>query len=104
MKKFEEVFLEILYNYQFSINDCCFEYFDDMIKAVSFLHSFFIEDLRKSQKKNTKNLNLYLNESSEKKFNLDSSDTDIFNKDLLNIDKYPMGRFSSLLEYVIVFC
>ncbi|MPQ23312.1 AAA domain-containing protein [Carnobacterium divergens] len=107
-KEFNTVMIDLLKQYNVSLDNCRYGFIKDLENTDVNLHSFFIDDLQKAKKINTGNMERYLTEYSENRQNLDSkSDSQNFNpllfQEILQPKYYPLGRFPTNPDYSLSF-
>ena len=95
---FNEVLPSLLKHFRISLDDCRFSFVKNLENDDVNLHSFFVEDLKKSKTVATDNLDRYFQGFSGERCNLDSKRTSInFNsqifRKILQPKLYPLGRF-----------
>jgi len=107
-KNFNTVLIGLIKQYKTSLANCRYSFVKNLETDDVNLHSFFIDDLKKSKKVETDNLNRYFEEFLGNRQNLDSHkdsqnfDPAIF-QSILQPKFYPLGRFPSNPDFALSF-
>lgn len=105
-KKFNEAIQHIFYRYRIDLTSCRMQVLRNIENEATNLHSFFIDDLEKTKKIETTNLNAYLYGWQKQRLNLDSKKaSDHFHprlfEQILQPKHYPLGRFPNKTAYAL---
>jgi hypothetical protein len=108
---FNEAFDKLLKKYEFHIENCRYQYVNNLENDSANLHSFFIKDLEKAKISDfeTRNLDNYLlGCDKSERINLDGNkESDAFDKKIfekiLSPENFPLGRFPSNTKYALAF-
>ncbi|MGL9728517.1 DEAD/DEAH box helicase [Enterococcus sp. DIV0756] len=105
-KDFNQVFSDLFKQYRVDLSNCGYDFVKDLDGGDVNLHSFFIEDLKRSQVIQTDNLNRYFSGFSGERYNLDGNKHSpnfhpTIIQEILQPQFYPLGRFPSNSEHAL---